>query len=403
MMEKSSKKRFIFLFNHLSSFGGGMQVYSAFLLQAWQQLYPDADYDIVLRCESQESANPDAMAEGRFKGTIALSPQTQFHYLGEAERSFNKLERWSNYIKGSLKIAWLILSKQPDLAITTDVNTYLYVLLQIRKITKTPYWSFVHGLEVWNVTNPSHRQALIGADKLVAASMYTQKRLAQADWLMGKEVFVLNNTFDADRFIIQPKPSYLLERYHLTPEQPVIFTATRIERNSKYKGYTALIETLKVLKEQIPDIHYILAGKGNDVSRVKKQVKQLGLESNVTLAGFIPDAELGDHYSLCDVFAMPSKGEGFGIVYLEALAAGKPVLAGNQDGSVDPLLNGKLGCLVNPDDLEEMSQRLLEILQGRYHNADIYRPQFLRQQIIEAFGFETFGQNLKTLLSSSEP
>jgi glycosyltransferase involved in cell wall biosynthesis len=389
MMEKSSKKRFIFLFNHLSSFGGGMQVYSAFLLQAWQKLYPDADYDIVLRCESAESAKPDA---------INLLPQTQFHCLGESKRSFNKLERWSNYIKGSLKISWLIFSRRPDVAIATDVNTYLYVLLQIRKITKTPYWSFVHGLEVWNVTNQSHRQALIGADKLVAASMYTQKRLAKADWLMGKEVFVLNNTFDADRFIIQPKPSYLLERYHLTPEQPVVFTATRIDRNSKYKGYTALIEILKILKEQIPDIHYILAGKGNDVPRVQKRVAQLGLEANVTLAGFIPDAELGDHYSLCDVFAMPSKGEGFGIVYLEALAAGKPVLAGNQDGSVDPLLNGKLGCLVDPDNLEEMSHRLSEILTGQYHNSHIYEPKFLRQQVIKVFGLDRFIDNLRVLL-----
>ena len=120
------------------------------------------------------------------------------------------------------------------------------------------------------------------------------------------------------------------------------------------------------------------------------------------MTGFVSDEELCDHYNLCDVFAMPSKGEGFGIVYLEALACGKPVLAGNKDGAVDPLINGELGCLVDPDNLQEITDSLINILQKTYPNPLIYQPEKLRQKTIEKFGYVKFRQTLAKLLQDSQ-
>jgi glycosyltransferase involved in cell wall biosynthesis len=134
---------------------------------------------------------------------------------------------------------------------------------------------------------------------------------------------------------------------------------------------------------------------------VETLIQQLNLENYVTLAGFIPDEELCDHYNLCDLFAMPSKGEGFGIVYLEALACGKPTLGGNQDGALDALCNGKLGALVNPDRVQEIAQTLIQILQRQYPNPLMYQPEALRQQVIETFGFEQFQQTLEALMETS--
>ena len=116
------------------------------------------------------------------------------------------------------------------------------------------------------------------------------------------------------------------------------------------------------------------------------------------MTGFVPDSQLADYYNLCDVFAMPSKGEGFGIVFIEALACGKPVLAGNKDGSVDALANGELGALVNPDDLNEIANTLIQILQGIYPNPIMYKPEILRQKTIEYFGFDKFKMTLKKYL-----
>ena len=95
---------------------------------------------------------------------------------------------------------------------------------------------------------------------------------------------------------------------------------------------------------------------------------------------------------------MPSKGEGFGIVYLEALACGKPVLGGNQDGAIDALCQGKLGVLVNPDDLDEIASNLIDILQNTHSNSLLYQPQLLQQKVIEKFGFESFKKILDSHL-----
>ena len=93
-------------------------------------------------------------------------------------------------------------------------------------------------------------------------------------------------------------------------------------------------------------------------------MRELDLGSCVTLAGFVPDAELPDYYSLCSAFAMPSKREGFGIVYLEAMACGKPAIAGDRDGARDALLDGEIGVLVDPDDVEAFAAAVVEVLSG---------------------------------------
>ena len=148
----------------------------------------------------------------------------------------------------------------------------------------------------------------------------------------------------------------------------------------------------------IPNIHYIIVGKGDARPYIEQLIRERQLQDCVTLAGFIPDAELCDYYNLCDVFAMPSKHEGFGIVYLEALACGKPCLGGNQDGAIDALCQGELGALVNPNDVEEISKTLIQILQGNYPNSLMYQPEVLRQKVIDIYGFDRFKHTLSNYL-----
>ena len=148
----------------------------------------------------------------------------------------------------------------------------------------------------------------------------------------------------------------------------------------------------------IPNIHYVIAGKGPDRVRIERMICQMHLQKYVTLAGFVPDQQLCDYYNLCDVFVMPSKREGFGIVYLEAMASGKPTVGGNQDGAMDALCQGEIGALVDPDDISELARTLLEILQGNYKNSLLYDSDSLRRRVIEIYGLNTFKNNLKSLL-----
>jgi glycosyltransferase involved in cell wall biosynthesis len=142
----------------------------------------------------------------------------------------------------------------------------------------------------------------------------------------------------------------------------------------------------------------LIVGTGDLVPELKAKAKELGIEGSVVFAGFVPASGLADHYRMCDVFAMPSKGEGFGIVFLEALACGRPVIAGNRDGSRDALLDGELGFLVDPDSPEAVAAALMDVLDESVPSPR-KNSDYLRQKTIEAFGKERFRERTGSVLS----
>jgi len=91
---------------------------------------------------------------------------------------------------------------------------------------------------------------------------------------------------------------------------------------------------------------------------------------------------------------MPSKKEGFGIVFLEALACGKPVIAGNKDGSVDAVLNGELGILVNPDDEDDIAKELIKVLKNDV-SKKLINSEYLRTKVLEHYGIDRFIEKVK--------
>ena len=376
-----NKHHFYLIFSNIFDFKGGIQVYSIFLLQALQDLYPEANYDVFLKYDKHNLKQQQ---------NLQFLTSTRFHYFGQ----FAKLLQT---ILFATKIIILAIFQRPTIVISTHVNyaTACYIL---KLLTGVPYWVVAHGLEVWDIENKITKLALQKADKIISVSNYTRQRLLEDTNIDSEKIVLLPNTFDAGQFKINPKPPYLLKRHNLTDEQPVILTVTRMGRMAKYKGYDQILHALIKVRLHVPNVHFILAGKGDDVPRIKALVTSLNLQDCVTIAGFVPDEELCAYYNLCDVFALPSKGEGFGIVYLEALACGKPVLAGNQDGSIDPLAEGKLGCLVDPDNVEEIADNLIQILQGDCSNPVIYQPEYLQQKTIEAYEFSQFRASLAELL-----
>ncbi|MDF5717166.1 MAG: glycosyltransferase [Rhizonema sp. NSF051] len=357
-------------FPNLFEFKGGIQVYSAFLLQALQSLYYQGRYDVFIKHDVR--AIPE----------ITYLPETQFHFAGTCPLKI----RTPIF---AAKIISKCLQQRPDLIIATHLN-FTVAAYKLKRMTGIPYWTVAHGIEAWDIKSAAIKIALQHADLILAVSSYTRNRLLKEQNLDPNKVSLLPNTFDPSRFKPAPKPTYLLEKYNLKPQQPIILTVSRLAVAERYKGYDQILRTLPQICSSIPNVHYIIVGKGDDQARIEQLIKQLGLQHSVTLAGFVPDEQLCDYYNLCDVFAMPSKCEGFGIVYLEALACGKPVLAGNQDGAVDALCHGELGALVNPDNLSEITEELIKIIQYNYPNTLMYQPEALRRQVIDNFGFEHF-------------
>jgi glycosyltransferase involved in cell wall biosynthesis len=357
---------------------GGIQVYSSFLLQAVQNLYPQSRYDVLIKHDSRISAETSYLKN------------THFHFAGSAPGKLRTL----------LFAAQLIgqgILKRPDLVISTHLN-FAVAGYWLKRLVGTPYWVIAHGIDAWDIESPALKTALHNADRILCVSNFTRNILLEQQNLNPEKVSILFNTFDENRFQIGSKPIHLLAKYNLQPDQAIILTVARLSKVEGYKGYDSILAALPQIREHIPNVHYILVGKGDDRPRIEQIISQLGLQDCVTLTGFVPDEELNNYYNLCDVYAMPSKREGFGIVYLEALACGKPTLGGNQDGAQDALCHGELGVIVNPDEIGEIAENLIQILQRSYPNILLDKPQQLRQKAIDKFGFESFKKTLDSYL-----
>jgi phosphatidylinositol alpha-1,6-mannosyltransferase len=365
---------------NLFEFKGGIQVYLQNVLEALNHELPTTPITIYNKLD-KTSPNP------------SLNHQNYYIYCGKTPQNLRTIHYSLNLAIGSIK-------KHPDLILCGHLN-FAPVAYYIHRLTGIPYWIFVYGTDAWNIKNSIKKNALHSAQKIISISAYTRERLIAEQNLNPNRISLLPVTFDASRFQIAPKPNKLLQKYNLTPEQAVILTVTRLSSSDGYKGYDKIIQALPKIQQTLPNIHYLIVGQGDDLPRIEKLIKNLNLQNSVTLTGFIPDQELPSYYNLCDVFAMPSKGEGFGIVYLEALASGKPTLGGNQDGAIDALCNGQLGALIDPDNINEIAQTLTQILQGKYPHPLIYQPEKLRQRTLEIFGFQRFQNTVSQLLSNS--
>ncbi len=287
-----------------------------------------------------------------------------------------------------------------DKVIIGHVNLALFGLLLKRLNPSIKIYLVTHGIEVWQKLEGMKHQLLQKADVILAVSNYTKDKLIHINGINANKIEVFHNTIDPffqfpDQF---KKPEYLINRYNIEQNDKIIFTLTRLAYTEKYKGYDKVIEVLAEIVKTFPNVKYLIAGKPDlkERTRLNELISLLKLEKNVFLIGFITDEEVTDHYKLADVFIMPSKKEGFGIVFIEAMACGLPVIAGNQDGSVDALKNGELGLLVNPENQEEMVNTLRKVLVKERDSEE--QKAALQKKVSGYFGFPVFEENLKRIL-----
>jgi glycosyltransferase involved in cell wall biosynthesis len=259
-----------------------------------------------------------------------------------------------------------------------------------------------HGIEVWRPLSTIKGSLLQKCDKIICVSRFTRQQIITLHRVDPDKCVVLNNAVDP--FIKLPKqfkkPAYLLERHGLTNDDKIIFTLTRMAYTEQYKGYVQVINAIKSLKTRYPSIKYVLAGKYDEKeeTRVRKLINELALDKDIILTGFVNENELTDHFLLADVFVLPSKKEGFGIVFIEALLCGLPVISGNADGSTDAIRDGQLGRSVNVDDLEELKEAMTTCLEKRLTADD---RSALQRECLRHFNEQDYIQKLKSLILES--
>ena len=220
----------------------------------------------------------------------------------------------------------------------------------------------IHGIDAWT----RHRNAVVNWSLatftfIVGVSKLTLSRFSSWTGVDSSRLKLLPNCVDLRQYGVGPKPGDLAELHGLA-NRTVMMTLGRLASGERYKGFDEIIEALPALAVSIPDIAYLICGDGQDRGRLEAKAGSLGVRDRVVFSGFVPEGKKADYYRLADAYVMPSQGEGFGIVLLEALACGIPVMGSRIDGSGEALLNGALGYLADPADPKDVERGILATL-----------------------------------------
>lgn len=234
--------------------------------------------------------------------------------------------------------------------------------LLARWVTGAPTVLVIHGIDAW--TPPPNLLAAKSAryfDRVIAVSEVTRKRFLDWSGAPADRAVVIPNSIRLDDFGPGPKRPDLLARYRLEGAK-VVMTFGRMAADERYKGFDRVIAALPALRKVDPSIMFLAVGDGDDRPRLEALAHQQGVADAVRFTGRIDEADKADVLRLADAFALPSTGEGFGIVVLEALACGVPVVASAADGSREAVLNGALGQVVEPEDASALQAAILRAL-----------------------------------------
>jgi len=226
---------------------------------------------------------------------------------------------------------------------------------------RVPIILWVYGVDVWTPSNWFVPHGCGRIEGFVSISRLTAERFHSWAPLAGKREWIIPNAIELDRFTPGPKPAYLLERYRLQGKT-VIATVGRLAASERLKGVDEVLNVLPDLSNSRQDLAYLVVGGGNDKERLETRARELGVGDRVVFTGHVPESEKIDHYRLADAYVMPSRGEGFGFVFLEALACGLPVVASSIDGGREAVRQGELGSLVDPRDGADIIRGIKEAL-----------------------------------------
>ncbi|MEO3704691.1 glycosyltransferase [Trichormus azollae] len=366
----------LFVFLEIFTLEGGVQSYVKDIFRVYQRLNQTCKAEVFLLRDSPACIN------------IFASENLKFHYFKSKSAKTGRL-------KLAIALLRYLLQKRPQQVFCGHIKLagLIQILCQPLSIS---YTVLTYGKEVWEPLNNTERRALASASAIWTISRYSRDRACAANGIDPKKVQILPCAIDGEKFTPGEKALELIEKYGLNNAK-VLMTVARLWSGDIYKGVDVTIRALPHIIQVFQELKYLVIGRGDDQPRLAQLAKNLGVSNPVIFAGFVPTEALMLHYRLADAYIMPSQ-EGFGIVYLEAMACGVPVLSGDDDGSADPLQDGKLGWRVQHRNPDAVAAACIEILQGQDQRC---HGKWLREQTIAIFGIEAFQQRLQQMLQST--
>ena len=273
----------------------------------------------------------------------------------------------SKVISESLRILFIVLKDGMDTILYGHINFCLTALI-LKFVFGRNYYLYVHGEEITRNYGGRYYQyfkwkCLKYARGIVVVSEYTKKLVEK----YNNNVKVIYNAIDTSVFVPKIKDRELIVKHGLL-EKIVLLTISRLEDR---KGHDVVIRVLPKILKIYSNVKYLIVGSGAEEKKLRLLVDELGLKEYVEFVGEIPENRLCDYYNLCDIFVMPNREtpdgntEGFGIVFLEANACGKPVIGGNAGGVPSAIRNGYNGFLVNGNNESNVYDKLTVLLKDK--------------------------------------
>lgn len=283
-------------------------------------------------------------------------------------------------------------------------------------LCRLPFVIVVYGQELYNFKALRERPplarlkkqlvvtvALRGADVVVAISRFTNSLLQELG-VREERIAIVPPAVDSDALHAQLAGARAKKvALPLPAGRPILLTVSRLVER---KGIDTVLQALPTVIEEAPAVLYAVAGDGPDRARLERLAAEHDLADHVTFAGRVSEAEKALYYDAADVFVMPNRTlpdgdvEGFGIVFLEANAFGKPVIGGRSGGAVDAVVDGVTGLLVDPGSPQEVSQAILALLTDPAYAKQLGRQG--RQRVEEQLTWaESARQLRRRLLTAS--
>ncbi|MCF7688797.1 MAG: glycosyltransferase family 4 protein [Cephaloticoccus sp.] len=240
-----------------------------------------------------------------------------------------------------------------------------------------------HGIEVWRPFTFLERLALRNAHRILCVSDFTRREILKHIKIDASRMVVLPNALDP---ALEHKPDPAVQ----DNSSPVILTVSRLSSSDRYKGIDHLIAAMPAVLRAKPDTKLHIVGRGDDLPRLQNLVRENKIDHAVKFVGFVSDEQLRTEFAQCTCFALPSQKEGFGLVYLEAMTAGKPCLAANAGGAPE-VIPSEAGMIVPYGDVPGIAIACIQILAKKWDPKTI-------QTCAQEFSYSRFKDRLTALL-----
>jgi phosphatidyl-myo-inositol dimannoside synthase len=249
--------------------------------------------------------------------------------------------------------ARIVMAAHVNLAVVADIMRFFSPKIKIVVVS--------HGVEIWERLPIYRRMSLRSADVVLATTSYNAGKLVDLQKVPPAKIRSLPWPLGL-RMLDLAESAATLRVPDAFPQGRVILTVGRWMSSERYKGADELIRALADLRGSFPDLSLVLVGSGDDVPRLKQIAADLGLAGATRFLDDVSCEQLAACYSRCEIFALPSWGEGFGLVFLEAMAFGKPLVGARAGGIGDLLKDCVNGILVPPRDIAALVQALDQLL-----------------------------------------